>query len=262
MYSSQQNQNQHSTEFISHIHQPAQRVAIFIDTQNLYHSAKALYGARVNFANVLSDSLAGRQLVRAIAYVISSQEGVELSFFEALNDMGIEIKTKDLQIFVDGSKKGDWDVGIAVDALSIAQKVDTIILVTGDGDFVPLVQCLQSFGVRVEVASFAKSTSARLIESAHEFFDLSSELSRMIFSTRRYIKPTFRKNTFTPHARSTSDNRNFEKVTSAPEKVTKPEMHKKPENTKQALPKPILPKSSEVKTLPKKVKASPKKKEL
>lgn len=150
-----------------------QRVGIFIDTQNLYHSAKNLYGSRVNFGKVVEDALAGRSLIRAIAYVITTEAGDESAFFEALTKVGIETKTKDLQIFSSGSKKADWDVGLAVDAIKMAPKLDTVILVSGDGDFVPLVEYLQmNEGCQVEVITFGKSASAKLKEAADDFIDL------------------------------------------------------------------------------------------
>ena len=116
-----------------------QRVGVFIDTQNLYHSAKNLYKAKVNFGNVLKQAVAGRQLIRARAYVVTTESGEEQNFFEALEKLGIEIKTKDLQVFYGGAKKADWDVGMAIDAISMASKLDAIVLATGDGDFAPLV---------------------------------------------------------------------------------------------------------------------------
>jgi uncharacterized LabA/DUF88 family protein len=149
-----------------------QRIGIFIDTQNLYHSAKNIYKAKVNFGNVLKDAVADRILVRAIAYVITTESGEEKGFFDALEKLGIETKTKNLQIFAGGAKKGDWDVGLAVDAIKFAPKLDAVILISGDGDFVPLVEYLKSEGCQVEVASFGKSTSARLIEAADDFIDL------------------------------------------------------------------------------------------
>ncbi len=150
-----------------------QRVGIFIDTQNLYHCAKNIYGAKVNFDQVVKDGLAGRQLIRAVAYVITTEAGDEKNFFEALEKIGIETKTKNLQIFSGGAKKGDWDVGMAVDAIKVAPKLDAIILVTGDGDHVPLVEFLQvSNGCQVEVMSFGKATSAKLIEACDDFIDL------------------------------------------------------------------------------------------
>ena len=150
-----------------------QRVGVFIDTQNLYHSARNLYQARVNFGAVLKDAVAGRKLVRAVAYVITTEAGDEKNFFEALEKLGIETKTKDLQIFAGGAKKADWDVGIAVDAIQMSPKLDTVVLISGDGDFVPLIKYLQNSGTQVEVVSFGKSTSGKLREAVDDFVDLS-----------------------------------------------------------------------------------------
>jgi len=150
-----------------------QRVGVFIDTANLYHSAKNLYKRKVNFGAVLKDAVAGRKLVRATAYVITSEGAGEKSFFDALTKLGIETKTKDLQIFSGGAKKGDWDVGIAVDAMKMAPRLDAVVLVAGDGDFLPLVEYLQGMLVQVEVVSFGKSTSMKLKEAADDFLDLS-----------------------------------------------------------------------------------------
>ena len=149
-----------------------QRVGVFIDTQNLYHSAKHLYGARVNFGAVLKDAVAGRHLIRAIAYVITTEAGDERGFFDALLKMGIETKTKNLQIFAGGAKKADWDVGLAIDAIKLAHKVDAIILATGDGDFVPLVEYVKSQGCQVEVITFGRSASGRLREAVDDFIDM------------------------------------------------------------------------------------------
>lgn len=150
-----------------------QRVGVFIDTQNLYHSARNLYQARVNFGAVLKDAVAGRKLVRAVAYVITTEAGDEKNFFEALEKLGIETKTKDLQIFQGGSKKADWDVGLAVDAIKMSPRLDSVVIISGDGDFVPLVEYLQTIGVQVEVVSFGKSTSGKLREAVDDFLDLS-----------------------------------------------------------------------------------------
>ena len=149
-----------------------QRVGVFIDTQNLYHSARNLYNARVNFGAVLKEAVAGRRLVRAVAYVISTEAGDEKNFFEALEKLGIETKTKDLQVFHSGTKKGDWDVGLAVDAIKTASRLDTVVIVSGDGDFVPLVEYLQTM-TQVEIISFGKSTSGKLRETVDDFVDLS-----------------------------------------------------------------------------------------
>ncbi|MDQ5971618.1 MAG: hypothetical protein QG566_564 [Patescibacteria group bacterium] len=151
-----------------------QRVGVFIDTANLYHSAKNLYKRKVNFGAVLKDAVAGRKLVRATAYVITSEAGDEKGFFDALTKLGIETKTKELQVFAGGAKKGDWDVGIAVDAMKMAPRLDAVVLVAGDGDFIPLVEYLQNtYGTQVEVVSFGKSASMKLKDVADDFLDLS-----------------------------------------------------------------------------------------
>lgn len=150
-----------------------QRVGVFIDVPNLYHSAKNLYHAKVNFKEVLKTAEAGRHLIRAIAYSIKTEGGEEQAFVEALTKSGIEVKLKDLQIFPGGMKKGDWDVGIAVDAIALSNKLDTIVLVTGDGDFVPLVHYLKTVcGCQVEVIGFGRSTSGNLKEATDDFIDL------------------------------------------------------------------------------------------
>ena len=166
-----------------------QRVGIFIDTQNLYHTAKNIYGAKVNFDQVVKDSLAGRFLIRAIAYVITTESGEEKGFFEALEKVGIETKTKNLQIFAGGAKKADWDVGLAVDAIKMAPKLDSIILVTGDGDFIPLVEYLKvNEGCQVEVVSFGRSSSSKLIEIADDFIDLDNNPQKYLIGYRRNNK--------------------------------------------------------------------------
>jgi uncharacterized LabA/DUF88 family protein len=158
---------------------------MFIDTQNLYHSAKNLYNAKVNFGAITDTALAGRKLIRSIAYVITTEAGDETNFFEALTKLGIETKTKDLQIFYGGSKKADWDVGMAVDAIRIAPKVDTIVLATGDGDFVPLVTFLKEhFGVQVEVISFGRSSSTKLREACEDFFDMCDHPEKFLIGYR------------------------------------------------------------------------------
>ncbi len=170
---------------MSIVKHPEQRVGVFIDTQNLYHSAKNIYHARVNFGNVLKDSVAGRHLIRARAYVVTTESGEEKGFFDALEKIGIETRTKDLQVFFGGAKKADWDVGLAVDAITAAPSLDTVILFTGDGDFIPLVEYLKVHdGCQVEVVSFGKSTSGRLKESADHFLDLDSDPRRYLMNYR------------------------------------------------------------------------------
>jgi uncharacterized LabA/DUF88 family protein len=161
-----------------------QRVGVFIDAQNLYHSARHLYKARVNFGAVLREAVAGRKLVRAVAYVISTEAGDEKNFFGALEKLGIETKTKDLQIFHTGTKKGDWDVGLTVDAIKMANRLDSVVIISGDGDYIPLVEYLQTMGVQVEVVSFGQSTSSNLREASDDFLDLSDNPRKYLIGVK------------------------------------------------------------------------------
>jgi len=166
-----------------------QRVAVFFDIQNLYHSAKNLYQARVNFNEVLKVAVANRKLIRAIAYVVKSEtaEG-EASFFGALEKIGIELRMKDLQIYPGGLKKADWDVGMAVDAIRLSSSLDAIVLITGDSDFLPLINYLQGSGKQVEVIGFGRSASSKLKEEADEFIDLEAQPEKFLIRSSIYSK--------------------------------------------------------------------------
>lgn len=157
-----------------------QRVGVFVDVQNLYYSAKNIYNAKVNFGEVLKTAVSGRKLIRAIAYVIKAQNLDEQKFFEALDKQGFEVKMKDLQIFFGGHKKGDWDIGIAMDIIRLSPKIDVVVLVTGDGDFIPLVEYLRNHGQYVEIMAFGKSASSQLVHEADEFVDLSGDYKKYL----------------------------------------------------------------------------------
>ncbi len=161
------------------IHQE-QRIAVLMDVQNLYHSAKNLYKSKVNFKEILKTAVSERKLIRTFAYVIRTKTGEEQPFFEALTKLGIETRQKDLQEFYGGMKKADWDVGIVIDAIKTAPGVDVISLVSGDGDFIPLVEYLKNQGKRVEVIAFGRSTSGKLKEIADEFVDLEQEAEKYL----------------------------------------------------------------------------------
>ena len=157
-----------------------QRVGVLIDVQNLYHSAKNLYGARVNFGEILNLAVSDRNLIRAFAYVVRTKTGEERPFFNALKKLGIETRVRDLQEFYGGMKKADWDVGIVIDAIRLAPSVDVLVLVSGDGDFVSLVEYLKNQGKRVEVIAFGKSASSKLKEVADEFINLDKDPQRFL----------------------------------------------------------------------------------
>ncbi|MBP6921139.1 NYN domain-containing protein [Candidatus Gracilibacteria bacterium] len=172
------------------IRNPEQRVAILVDVQNLYYSAKNLYHSRVNFKNILGLILQGRKLTRAIAYAVDTAEETNKVFIDAIHESGFEIKKKPIQTFVDGSKKADWDVGIAMDAIRLGSKVDSIILVSGDGDYVPVVNYLQqSQGCLVEVMAFGRTTNKELRELADEFIDIEEYPDELLFQSRKSVRP-------------------------------------------------------------------------
>jgi len=152
-----------------------QRVAIFVDVQNMYYSAKYQYNGKVNFDKLLNETNKGRRLIRAIAYLVQTEEIDQSKFEEFLYSLGYEVKNKQLRTRPDGSAKGDWDMGIAIDAIAVGERVDVVCLVSGDGDFVDLVEMLKGNGVRVEVYSFPSSTAEELQESATEYYDMSED---------------------------------------------------------------------------------------
>lgn len=158
-----------------------QRVGVFVDAQNMYHSAKNLYHAKVNFKKILDEAVGARKLIRAFVYVIKTETGEETAFIEALEKSGYEIKVKDLQVFAGGQKKADWDVGIAIDAVILSDKIDVAVIVCGDGDFIPLVEYLKiNKGLKVEVMSFGRSTSGKLKEVVDVFRDLEEDVKKFL----------------------------------------------------------------------------------
>lgn len=162
---------------------PEQRVGVFIDVQNLYYSAKNLYSRKVNFGNIVEDAVAGRKKIRVVAYVVRTDSKEEKPFFDALYNLGIETREKDLQIFSTGMKKADWDVGLAVDAIRLSSSLDAVVLVSGDGDYLPLVEYLQkSSGKQVEIVAFGDTVSSRLIEEADDFIDLGKNKERYLIN--------------------------------------------------------------------------------
>lgn len=179
-----------------------QRVGVFIDVQNMYYSAKNLYNCRVHFGNIVETAVGDRQLVRAIAYVVRAGSPDEQGFFDALTKLGIETKERDVQVFFGGAKKADWDVGMVVDAIRLAPKLDVVVLVSGDGDFIPLLEYLQHLGVQTEVIAFRESTSSKLIETADDFIDISRDQAKFLLPTKHSGKITGNR---APHPAPTAD---------------------------------------------------------
>ena len=159
---------------------PDQRVAVLADSQNLYHTGQSLYSRNIDYASLLEAAVDGRQLTRAIAYVIRADAPEEESFFDALENIGFETRIKEIRTFGDGSKKADWDVGMSLDAVSLAPHVDTVVLCTGDGDFARLCSHLRHEGVRTEIIAFDESTAEELVDAAESFEDMSADTDRFL----------------------------------------------------------------------------------
>lgn len=153
--------------------QSEQRVAVFVDVQNMYYSAKHLFECKVDFGKILTEAVAGRKLIRAMAYVIKADVGEEANFFEALNSQGYEVRVKELQTFYSGVKKGDWDVGLSMDVVRLVPKIDVIVLVSGDGDYAELIKYIKALGCKAEVMAFGESSSIHLREATDDFINLS-----------------------------------------------------------------------------------------
>ncbi|MBI4050455.1 MAG: NYN domain-containing protein [Candidatus Doudnabacteria bacterium] len=172
-------------DFLTTTKHEEQRVGVFVDVQNLYYSARNIYNSRVNFSSLLKETVEKRKLIRAIAYVIRAQMPEEQTFFDALTKSGFEVKAKDLQVFFGGIKKGDWDVGITMDIIKMLNKLDTIVLASGDGDYAPLLEYVKNFGARVEVIAFGKSASNRLVEEADDFIDMDNAPKKFLIPIKK-----------------------------------------------------------------------------
>jgi uncharacterized LabA/DUF88 family protein len=177
-----------TTHKVNPLKHPDQRVGVFIDVQNMYYSAKNLYNKKVNFGNIVKEAVAGRKLIRAIAYVVKTESNEEKPFFEALYNLGIETREKDLQVYSTGFKKADWDVGLAVDAIRLAPSLDALVIVSGDGDYLPMVEYLQSMGKQVEVVAFGDTTSSKLIEGSDCFLNLGEDKAKYLIGDRRITR--------------------------------------------------------------------------
>jgi uncharacterized LabA/DUF88 family protein len=184
------------------IRNPDQRVGVFVDVQNLYYSARNIYNSRVNFNEVLNAAVGDRKLIRAIAYVVKADMPEEHTFFEALEKAGFEVKAKDLQTFAGGHQKGDWDVGIAMDIIKLMNKLDVVVLASGDGDFVPLLEYLQMSGQFTETVAFGKSCSGKIKELTDHFIDLDAEPNKYLMPIKGSAKPK-------PAAKPTEQRRGF-----------------------------------------------------
>lgn len=162
------------------ISNPDQRVGVFIDTQNMYYSAKHLHKSKVNFGAIVEDAVGDRKLIRAIAYVVRTKTEEEQPFFDALLGLGIETREKQLMEYDSGHKKADWDVGLTIDIVRMLDMLDVIVLVSGDGDYTYLVDYVKNRGRILEVMSFRETTSSKLIECCDVYMNLSENKSRYL----------------------------------------------------------------------------------
>ncbi|KKT69688.1 MAG: hypothetical protein UX09_C0058G0002 [Candidatus Uhrbacteria bacterium GW2011_GWE2_45_35] len=167
---------------ISH---PDQRVGIFIDTQNMYYSARNVFGRKVNFGNILKEAVGTRKLIRAVAYVVRTKSDEERPFFDALKNLGIETREKELVQYESGQKKADWDVGLTVDVIRMLDMLDVVVLVSGDGDFAPLVEYVKNRGRIVEVMSFRETTAGKITEVADLYINLSENDKKFLIGPIR-----------------------------------------------------------------------------
>ncbi len=153
-----------------------ERIALFVDSQNLYYSARMGYAAKVNYEKLIRLITENRKMVKAFAYIVQPPEGDVKPFATSLERIGYIVKTKDVRTRSDGSAKANWDMGIALDILGILDHVDTIVLASGDGDFAPLVDFIKGKNKRVEIFAFADNTAYDLKEKADKFVPLGENI--------------------------------------------------------------------------------------
>lgn len=151
-------------------------VGVFVDVQNMFYAAKDRYAGRVDYIKLLDLIVGPRQLIVAYAYVVQIPEINQSGFLSLLEHNGYTIKSKDLRLRGDGTAKGDWDVGIAIDIVSMLGALDVVILASGDGDFCALAELIKQQGKRVEVVAFEHNTSMDLQRMADQFFPIGDEL--------------------------------------------------------------------------------------
>jgi len=151
-----------------------QRIAILVDGQNIYLAARAR-GAKPDYGAIIK-SMMSREIVRAIIYIVLAGGVDQSKFIHAVEMLGYEVKSKEPRRLPDGSIKADWDMQIAIDALALADKVDVMVILTGDSDFVPLVHALKSKGVKVEIMSFPETTGKELISAADKYVEITDEM--------------------------------------------------------------------------------------
>ena len=153
------------------------RIAVFADVQNIYYTARQSFGRQFNYRALWQQLQARGEIVHAFAYATYRGDDGQTKFQNALKHIGFTVKLKPFIQRSDGSAKGDWDVGIAVDVMTLAPEVDTVVLLSGDGDFDVLLQAVnERFAVRTEVYGVASLTAKSLVESASIFHAIDNDL--------------------------------------------------------------------------------------
>jgi uncharacterized LabA/DUF88 family protein len=159
-------------------HDESDRIAIFFDMSNLYFAARDM-GIRIDYARLLEFLTAGRRLHRAYAYLgYNPEDESSHSFITWLKRNGFRVKTKALRRFEDGSTKANLDMELAIDLLTQAPHIDVAIIVSGDGDFVNLVDAAQNAGLRIEVAATPRQAATDLMDIADQFSDLEASVAQ------------------------------------------------------------------------------------
>ena len=152
-------------------------IAVFVDVQNIYYTSRQAYGRQFNYRKLWDKISTQGDIVSAFAYAIERNDDKQKSFQSALKNIGFEIKLKPYIQRSDGTSKGDWDVGITIDILEQAAKVDVVILLSGDGDFDLLLRKVkQKYAIRTEVYGVPKLTANSLINAASCFHPIDDSL--------------------------------------------------------------------------------------
>ncbi len=156
-----------------------ERVALFVDVQNVYYTTREAFGRHFDYHAFWARFAAGQEVVVANAYAVERGDPRQRQFQAILRTIGFDVKLKPFIQRSDGSAKGDWDVGIALDAMEAGPRVDHLVLVSGDGDFDLLVDRLrQRFGIRVTVVGVARLTADSLVRAASDFVPVDATLLR------------------------------------------------------------------------------------
>ena len=152
------------------------RVAVFVDVQNIYYTVKDRYGSHFDYNAFFEEVTSGRDLVKAVAYAIDRRDPKQIQFQNVLRTIGFEVKLKPFIQREDGSAKGDWDVGISLDMVEYAGKADVVVLASGDGDFTSVVEKLQDeYNTGVHVYGVPGLTASSLIQTATSFVPIEGK---------------------------------------------------------------------------------------